>query len=76
MWLVDLPFNWSCYPKQVSEFCGDDVFGIFNNDDEDHNVDYNTDGYTCGTADIEAYLVGGGVNEEFHARTVELMCLT
>ena len=76
MWLVDLPFNWSCYPKQVSEFCGDDVIGIFDNDDGDHNDAYNIDEYTCGTADIEAYLVGGGVNEEFHARTVELMCLT
>ena len=72
MWLVDLPFNWSCYPKQVSEFCGDDVNAILNN----NLNNYYTGDYTCGTADIEAYLVGGGVNEEFHARTVELMCLT
>ena len=76
MWLVDLPFNWSCYPKQVSEFCGDDVSSIFDHQGTGAENNYNEGGYTCGTADIEAYLVGGGVDEEFHARTVELMCLT
>ena len=61
MWLVDLPFNWSCYPKQVSEFCGDDVSAILSG--LSSNTNYNQDGYTCATADIEAYLVGGGVDE-------------
>jgi len=70
MWLVDLPFNWSCYPKQVSEFCSDEVDALL------ADPNYGAGDFTCATADIEAYLVGGGVDEEFHARTVELMCLT
>jgi hypothetical protein len=63
MWLVDLPFYWSCYPKQVSEFCGVDVSAILSSTGNGYNRDYNLDGYTCGTADLEAYLVGGGVDE-------------
>ena len=70
MWLVDLPFTWSCYPKQISEFCNEEITFLL------ADGDFGNQEYTCATADIEAYLVGGGVNDEFHARTVELMCLT
>jgi len=69
MWLVDLPFSWSCYPKQFSEFCNAEVAFLL------ADCDFGNEDYTCAIADVEAYFVGGGNNEEFHARTVELMCL-
>ena len=70
MWLVDLPFNWSCYPKQVSQFCNQEIAFLLK------DPTYGADVYDCPKANLEAYLIGGGVNEQFHARTVELMCLT